>query len=335
LTILKTYSTELPPGSRDSNEVNSKIPLVVILGATAVGKTEVAIGLAEQLKGEIVSADSRLFYRGMDVGTAKPSVQERRRVPHHLIDVANPDEPWSLAIFQREANRAIQEVNGRHHLPFLVGGTGQFVRSIIEGWKIPPAHPNPRMRSILDDLERTVGAEALHHQLATLDPQAAGTIDPNNYRRTVRALEVILTTGKRFSEQRLQGRTSYRTLLIGLTRPRAELYQRIDERILKMVEGGFIDEVRGLLEAGYAPNLPTMSAIGYSEMVAYLQGKSSMEEAIILMKRRTREFVRRQANWFKENDPSIHWFRVEGYTILQIEETINLWLNTLSWPMIP
>ncbi|HSB66101.1 MAG TPA: tRNA (adenosine(37)-N6)-dimethylallyltransferase MiaA [Anaerolineales bacterium] len=314
-----------------SNET-VKIPLVVIIGPTAVGKTGVAIELAEIFTGEIVSADSRLFYRGMDIGTAKPTTQERLRVPHHLIDIADPDETWSLALFQVEANRIITEIYQRQHLPFLVGGTGQFMRSIIEGWKIPPANPDRHLRDALQHWAEQVGSTGLHERLAVLDPQAANSIDPSNLRRTIRALEVIFTTGRRFSEQRLSGQTLYQPLRIGLIRPRAELYQRIDERINKMLECGFVDEVRALLDAGNSPDLPTMSAIGYHEIIAYLHGNISLDEAVALMKRRTREFVRRQANWFKENDPAIQWFQMDKGTIQDIEETIKRWLNShLRW----
>lgn len=309
---------------------NIKIPLVVILGPTAVGKTEIAILLAERFGGEIVSADSRLFYRGMDIGTAKPTTQERSRVPHHLIDMANPDEIWSLALFQVEANKAIHEIYVNHHLPFMVGGTGQFVRSIIEGWKIPAVEPNPHLREVLNDWSDKVGPIELHAKLSALDPQAAHSIDPTNVRRTIRALEVILSTGKRFSEQKLSGDRLYDPLLLGLTLPRAELYQRIDDRINRMINTGLIDEVRRLLDLGYSPNLPTLSAIGYGEIIAYLQGKVTLDEAILLMKRRTRTFVRRQANWFKENDPSIHWFQMTEDTVGEIEKLIGNWLTMLN-----
>ncbi len=317
------------------NRENDKIPLVVILGPTATGKTELAIELAEQFDGEIVSADSRLFYRGMDIGTAKPTVTERRRVPHHLIDVADPDETWSLAIFQSAASQAIHEIFARRHLPFLVGGTGQFVRSITEGWNIPPAHPDLHLRQVLEGWASQVGRIELHAKLAQLDPEAARSIDPSNVRRTVRALEVILTTGKRFSEQRSSGHQLYRTLLLGLTRPRTELYQRVDERIMKMLDAGLVGEVKQLLEAGYSPQLPTMSAIGYSEVVAYLQGSISLDEAIILMKRRTRDFVRRQANWFKANDPQIHWYLAGQDAKSKMEILICEWLKSIHWAIQP
>ncbi len=306
------------------------IPLVVIVGPTAVGKTEMAIELAERFNGEIISADSRQFYRGMDIGTAKPSPAQRKRVPHHLIDVADPNETWSLAEFQRAANRAIREIYERHALPFLVGGTGQFVRSIIEGWLVPPARPDPKLRKYLDQWADEVGAIELHKKLATIDRQAASFIDPSNIRRTVRALEVIFATGKRFSDQRSRGYKLYDSILLGLTRPRAELYQRIDARIDQMIESGFIDEVKRLLDAGYAPDLPTMSAIGYGEIVAYLQGKILLAEAIKLMKRRTRIFVRRQANWFKENDPNINWFQVDEDSIEEIANVIEVWIYSIK-----
>jgi len=303
-----------------------KIPLVVILGSTAVGKTEIAIELAERFEGEIVSADSRLFYRGMDIGTAKPTMQDRSRVHHHLIDVANPDEIWNLALFQSEAHKAIHRIYESHHLPFLVGGTGQFVRSIIEGWKIPSVEPNPCLREVLNRWSHRVGPTELHSKLSVLDPQAANSIDPTNVRRTIRALEVILTTGKRFSDQKSRGHGLYEPLLLGLTRPRIELYQRIDERITRMIDSGFIEEVRRLLDSGYSPDLPTLTAIGYGEIVAYIQGRITLDEAILLIKRRTRNFVRRQANWFKENDPDIHWFQMTKDTVGEIEKLIGNWL---------
>lgn len=305
------------------------IPLVVILGPTAVGKSEIAIQLAERFNGEIVSADSRLFYRGMDIGTAKPTAEDRQRVIHHLIDVANPDQIWSLGIFQREANRAIQEIIEHGHLPFLVGGTGQFVRSIIEGWNIPAVEPNTELREVLTQWADRIGSVELHKKLSLLDPVAAAGIDPSNTRRTIRALEVILSTGKSFSGQKIRGQILYNPLLLGLSCPRDELYRRIDARISRMINSGFIEEVQRLLDLGYSPELSTLSAIGYGEIVAYLQGKISLDEAIIIMKRRTRMFVRRQANWFKESDPQIHWFRINESILDDLGEVIDKWLLTI------
>jgi tRNA dimethylallyltransferase len=309
-----------PEVAADQNKV--KIPLVVILGPTAVGKTTIAIQLAEKLNGEIISADSRLFYRGMDIGTAKPTQQDQLRVVHHLIDIANPDETISLGLFQQKAIKAIQNVYDHHHLPFLVGGTGQFLRSIIEGWQIPPVAPNLNLRQALHRWGMKQGADLLHEKLAILDPMAAKTIDPSNLRRTIRALEVILTTGKRFSEQKKRGHQAYDTLLVGLTLSREALYRRIDERIDRMIKTGFIEEVGHLLELGYSPDLPTFTAIGYGELIAYIQGNITLDEAIVLIKRRTRNFVRRQANWFKLTDPEIQWFDVSMNEMGNIERLI-------------
>lgn len=287
-------------------------PVVILVGPTAVGKTAMALALAGELGAEIISADSRLFYRGMDIGTAKPTKEDLRSVPHHLIDIAEPDQTYSLALFQREALRIINDIHSRGKLPLVVGGTGQYVRAITEGWTIPPQQPDERMRAAIEAWAEEIGAQELHARLALLDPEAAEKIDWRNRRRTVRALEVIFNTGRRFSEQRTKGALPYRYKIIGLKRERAELYARIDARIGQMLADGFADEVRGLLAKGYAPDAPALSAIGYCEMAATIKGEMSLDEAVVLIKRRTRQFVRRQANWFKENDPKIRWFEMNA-----------------------
>ena len=308
--------------------MTSKPPLILLVGPTAVGKTELSIQLAERLNGEIVSADSRLFYRGMDIGTAKPTVEERARVPHHLIDVADPDETRSLAVFQRAATEIIADIHARDKLPFLVGGTGQYIRAVTEGWKPPEVKPDPRLRGILENLAVENGIYWLYEGLKLIDPLAAEKIDPRNVRRTVRALEVIMTTGKPFSQQRGQSESPYNLLTIGLNRPREELYQRVDERIEVMFAAGFLDEVKRLLEKGYSPELPTMSAIGYRECVRVVKGELSIEQAKAEMRRATRIFVRRQANWFKPDDPDIYWFEAGQENLIeQIEKFIRLWLQ--------
>jgi len=300
----------------------SKYPLILIVGPTAVGKTEISIQLAERLNGEIVSADSRLFYHGMDIGTAKPTREEQARLPHHLVDIANPDEILSLAVFQQKAHEVIADIHTRGKLPFLVGGTGQYVRAVTEGWTPPEVVPNESLRNELERMKEERGIEWLHDKLKSLDSVAAEKIDARNYRRTIRALEVIMTTGKKFSEQRGQSDSPYHLVTIGLTRPREELYRRVDERIEAMFANGFLDEVKGLLEKGYSPTLPTMSAIGYRECVEVIQGKIKVEEAKQAIRRATRVFVRRQANWFKESDPNIRWFRVESGVVQRIEDDI-------------
>lgn len=307
---------------------SDNIRLVVILGPTAVGKTAFSIQLAERLDGEIVSADSRLFYRGMDIGTAKPSEEERRRVPHHLIDVTTPDQVWSLAVFQREAQRAILDITRRGRLPFLVGGTGQYIYAITQGWEVPRAKPNPHLRCALENWAAEITPLGLYARLAALDPQAARRIDPRNLRRTIRALEVILLTGRRFSDQSAVGHSPYNLLQIGLKRPRQELFARIDARVEEMLRRGLVNEVQGLLVQGYSPDLPPFSAIGYRRIMDYLQGKITLDEAVVLIKRQSRVFVRRQANWFKETDPNIHWFQVHDRTIDEIEALIRQWYPT-------
>lgn len=301
----------------------AKFPIILLVGPTAVGKTEIAILLAERLNGEIVSADSRLFYRGMDIGTAKPTREEQARVPHHLIDVANPDETWSLAQFQQAATEAIADIHACGKLPFLVGGTGQYVRAVTEGWSPPEVKPDPRMRDELGRMNEERGKEWLYEKLKMLDPEAAEKMDLRNVRRTIRALEVILTTGRKFSSQRGQGESPYKLVTIGLTRPREELYARVDARIESMFEAGLVEEVRGLLAKGYSADLPSMSGIGYRECVGVVNGQKTEEQAKVEVRRDTRIFVRRQANWFKESDPSIRWFRVGSQTVEEVSEFIH------------
>lgn len=303
---------------------STKQSLILIVGPTAVGKTELAIRLAEKLSGEIISADSRLFYRGMDVGTAKPSKEELARVPHHLIDIVNPDETLSLAVFQQRAQAIISEIHSRGKLPFLVGGTGQYIRAVTQGWIPPEVTPNEQLRNALEKMKEERGIEWLHDRLRALDVKAAENIDARNYRRTIRALEVIFTTGRKFSEQRGQGDSPYHLISIGLARPREELYRRVDERIDAMFANGFIDEVKGLLAQGYSSELPSMSAIGYRECVGVIKGELTIEQAKTEMKRITRVFVRRQSNWFKESDPQIRWFNPADQNAVQdVEEYVR------------
>lgn len=304
-----------------------KQPLIIIVGPTAVGKTEISIELAESLDGEIISADSRLFYRGMDIGTAKPTDEEQKRVPHHFIDIADPDQIWSLEMYQKGVHRVISDIYARGRVPFLVGGTGQYIRAVVEEWEIPRVAPNPKIRQVLNNWAREISEEGLHCRLKQLDPAAAERIDPRNLRRTVRALEVIFLSGRLFSAQKSRSPSRYRLLQIGLIRPRSELYARIDARIDAMIAAGFAKEVQDLLETGYSSELPSLSAIGYRQMVEYIRGNIELEDAVLMMKRNTRKFVRRQANWFSVDDPNIHWFQMESETIKSIEITIREFLE--------
>jgi tRNA dimethylallyltransferase len=296
--------------------------LVVIVGPTAVGKTELSIQIAERIDGEIVSADSRLFYRGMDIGTAKPSKFDRQRVPHHLIDIVDPDEIWSLGRFKREAVRIIADIHERGKIPLLVGGTGQYVRAITEGWMVPELKADFQLRNVLKKWTDEIGLDGLHTRLASIDPRAAEKIAPNNVRRTIRALEVIFRTGKKFSKLRERELVPYHVIQVGLMRPREEIYRLIDERVDAMIASGFVGEVKKLLEMGYSPNLPSMSAIGYGQIVSFINGEMSLEEAVKLIKRLTRQFVRKQANWFREDDKNIHWFKIASGVIGEVEKYI-------------
>jgi len=280
---------------------------VFLVGPTGTGKSALALVLAPRIGGEIVSADSRLLYRGLDIGTDKPTPEMRSRVPHHLIDVTDPDRPWSLAEFQAAARACIDDIRGRGRLPLCVGGTGQYVYALVEGWIIPPAVPASDLRKKLEARAAVEGPAALYAELEKADPAAAARIDPRNLRRVVRALEVVLSTGKPFSTQRRRGAAGFHPLRIGLQLPRPELYSRVDARIEAMLAAGWIDEVRTLLSGGYSPDLPAFSALGYSQIARHLKGELTLDECRIEIRRATRRLIRHQANWFRSDDPDIHW----------------------------
>ncbi|MFQ5855579.1 MAG: tRNA (adenosine(37)-N6)-dimethylallyltransferase MiaA [Anaerolineae bacterium] len=286
-------------------------PLVVIVGPTAVGKTDITIRLAEEFNGEIVSADSRQIYRRMNIGTAKPTPAERARVPHHLIDIVDPDQAYHVAQFQTAAYAAIDDIHSRGKVPFLVGGTGQYVHSVIEGWQIPPVPPDPDLRRRLYAEAEGHGPERLHRRLSEIDPGAAERIHPNNIRRVIRALEVYEATGRPISDWQDKHPPAYCILQIGLTMDREALYRRIDVRVDQMIAGGLVDEVRTLLAAGYTFDRPAMSSLGYGEFEAYFQGEATLEEVVQTIKHETHRLVRHQYNWFSEDAPNIHWFDVE------------------------
>jgi tRNA dimethylallyltransferase len=278
------------------------------VGPTAVGKTALSLRLAKAVGGEIVSADSRQVYRGMDIGTAKATAKQRASVPHHLLDIVDPDEALSLAQFQERAYAAIDDILAREHVPFLVGGTGQYVMAVVEGWQVPRVPPDEALRRELYRRAEEEGAQVLHAQLGELDPTAAERIDARNVRRVVRALEVCLVTGRPISEQQGKSPPPYRTLLIGLTLPRPQLYQRIDDRVEWMVASGLEHEVRRLVAAGYGFDLPAMSGVGYGQFAPYLAGEATLADVLREIKRATRRFVRHQDNWFRRDDERIHWF---------------------------
>lgn len=291
--------------------------LIILVGPTGSGKSSLAIELAKALGTEIISADSRYLYRQLNIGTAKPTHDELEQVRHHLIDCADLKNPWSIGEYKTAAESLILDLNARGMIPILTGGTGQYIRSFMQNWQIPELEANLRLREAIERWGEKIGFDVLHQKLAGLDPQAAEIIDWRNHRRTVRALEVIFSTGSRFTELRRRGKSAYNLLVLGLEWERAELYQRIDQRIETMMADGFLDEVRGLIREGYSGDLKKMGVIGYSELIRHLEGEISLEEALILIRRNTRKYVRRQANWFKPSNQEIHWFNAKDPDILR------------------
>jgi tRNA dimethylallyltransferase len=291
--------------------------LVAIVGPTASGKSTIATGLALRLGGEIVNADSRQVYRGMDIGTAKPTPADRRRVPHHLYDICEPTETYSLALYQREARAALDAVWARGSFAWLVGGTGQYVWALLEAWTVPEVPPDPVLRGTLSSIAETQGAETLHLRLRAIDPIAADAIDARNVRRVVRALEVFEHTGVPISQWQTKGAPDFEYLLFGIDVPLAELDERMDERVDLMFAEGFVAEVSALLAAGTPSDASSMSSIGYRQVVRHLAGELSLEEAVAETKRATRRLARRQAQWFRHDDPRITWVKDAGDIELQ------------------
>lgn len=289
----------------------SKPKLLVLIGPTAVGKTKMSIELAKEFGCVIISGDSMQVYRGMDIGTAKISADEMEGIPHHLIDIHEPDHPYSVAEFQEQSRRLITEIAGRGKLPFLVGGTGLYVESVCYGYQFSETGADEAFRDEQLRYANENGAEALHRKLADVDPETADRLHPNDLRRVVRALEVFHMTGIPLSAQ-LAPQTKqspYDLCLVGLTMDRQMLYNRIEERIDLMLNQGLVDEVAALMDKGYAPGLVSMQGLGYKEIVSHLNGEFSYEEAVVLLKRDTRRFAKRQLSWFRHMK-DIEWVDV-------------------------
>ena len=286
--------------------------MIAIVGPTAVGKSELALQLARVFDAEIVSADSRQVYRHMDIGTSKPSLTERAAVTHHAIDVVDPDEEFSLAMYHDLAVEALKGIQMRGRLPFLVGGSGLYVWSLVEGWRIPQVPPDRELRRRLEARAEREGGQGLYRELQDVDPSAAESIGPANIRRIIRALEIHHTTGRRPSQLRVKQAPDFPLLIIGLTQERGELYARIDRRVDMMVRIGLVDEVEELLKKGYCPALPSMSGIGYRQIAQFVRGEVTLPEAVDKIKHETHRLARRQYAWFRLNDSRIHWFAVEG-----------------------
>jgi len=274
-------------------------PLVAIVGPTAVGKTALAVALAQRSGGEIVNADSRQIYRFMDIGTAKPSPEELLAARHHLIDIVGPDAPFSLAVYQALALQAIDTITTRGHIPLLVGGTGQYVTAVVEGWSMPRVPPQPALRTRLEAEAATQGTHMLFARLQRIDPVAAAKIEPNNLRRIVRALEVYELTGLPISAQQTKQPPPYHVTTIWLSMDRTPLYARIDTRVDAMMQAGLLAEVQGLLERGYSWDLPAMSSLGYKEFRPYFEHNVPLDECVERLKFNTHAFVRKQEMWFR------------------------------------
>ena len=281
--------------------------LIAIIGPTAVGKTALAVALAHRFQGEIVNADSRQVYVGMDIGTAKPTAEELEAAPHHLIDIREPDEPLSLGEYLPLACRAVADIVRRGKLPILCGGTGQYVWAFLEGWQVPKVPPDPDYRANLERRAATEGLESLWSELKTLDPERAAVVDRHNTRRIIRALEIVHSLGGDTSAIRRSAEPPYDALIVGLTMERSALYARIDARFDRMVEDGLLGEAQMLAEAGYILGEGPLSGVGYSQLGQYLAGELPLDDAIQRSKTQTHRLVRRQYTWFKRSDERILW----------------------------
>jgi len=283
--------------------------LVAIVGPTAVGKSALALDLSRAFDLDIVNADSRQVYRYMDIGTAKATREERAQVPHHLIDVVDPDEDFNLALYQAKAGEAIGQIQGKGKLPLLVGGSGLYVWALLEGWRIPAVPPDPTLRRELEARASSEGADVLYEELRQADPAAAQRIDARNTRRVIRALEV--SRQRTFLSGQPGKEASFSYLVIGLTSDRTELYKRIDARVDGMMESGLLAEVESLVARGYGFDLPSMSGLGYRQMGTFLRGETDLPTATQQIKFDTHRFARHQYNWFRLADERIHWLNAE------------------------
>jgi tRNA dimethylallyltransferase len=316
----------------------SSIPLVVLVGPTASGKSSVALALAERVGGEIVAADSMQVYRGLDIGTAKPIAEERGRIPHHLVDLREPNQPFTAADYMGLASAAITDIRARGRLPIVVGGTGLYVRALFRGLFDGPGEMTPLRETLY--LEATQeGSATLHRRLETIDPETAAAIHPNDLLRVVRALEVAAVSGRPISILRVEGRRNHKpvpgpVLRFGLEWNRQELYQRIEARVETMLEQGLVREVQNLLDQGYCETLRPLRAIGYRHMIGYLKGQIRLDSAVASLKRDTRRYAKRQLTWFHHED-GIEWLPVDGSTVSErvlrilIERIEATWSRTV------
>ena len=278
-----------------------------LVGPTGIGKTALALLLADTCDIEIVSVDSRQVYRGMDIGTGKPSAAELSKVRHHLVDIVDPQETFSLAEFLDKAYLVIEDIHGRGKLPFLVGGTGQYFWALMENWTVPRVAPDVSFRKRMEQVVEADGADALFSRLKQVDPDAADSLDIRNIRRVIRAMEIHHVTGVPWSKLQRRGSERFEYQVVGLTMDKPSLHERINDRIGVMIGRGWIREVTDLLETGVTMSHSSMASVGYRDLGSYLSGDLALEEALENIKRKTQRFARRQYNWFRPDDSRINW----------------------------
>jgi len=303
--------------------------LISIVGPTAIGKSKLGIKIAEEFNGEIVNADSRQIYIFMDIGTSKPSIKDRQKVKHHLIDIIYPDQLYSVANYKNDASAAIVDIMSRNKIPILVGGSGQYIWCILENWQIPFVEPDIIFRKEMEERAQKYGIDSLYKELKQIDPASAVKISPRNLRRIIRALEIYQKTGLRPSAVKMKRGVDYPVIIIGLTSERKYLYEIIDKRVDNMIKEGFIDEVKNLKNMGYYQDLASMSSIGYRQIYEYLNNLIGLEEAITNIKYETHRFARSQYSWFKINDERIKWFFVNDEYEDKIEYTVKEFLERI------
>lgn len=309
-----------------------KKPLIILTGPTAVGKTKASIGLAKAVDGEIISADSMQVYRHMDIGSAKIKPEEMEGIPHHLIDVLEPDDEFHVVKFQQLAKKAMREIWERGHIPIVTGGTGFYIQALLYDIDFDENEKEDACRKELEAYAKEHGAEALHEKLAFVDPASAEMIHPNNIKRVIRALEFYEQTGKRISEHnetQRQRESPYAFAYFVLTDDRAHLYERINRRVDKMIEEGLVNEVQALKDKGYTKQLVSMQGLGYKEILDYLDGNCTLEEAIYTIKRDTRHFAKRQLTWFKR-ERDVIWINKQSFGY-DAEQILDEMLSKLPW----
>ena len=304
--------------------------VVAVVGPTSSGKTRLAVSIAQRHAGEVVSTDSRQVYRSMDIGTAKPTAEQRAGVPHHLLDLVESDGEFNLALFLRHARTVIEDIHARGRLPVLAGGTGQYVWGLLEGWRVPEAPPDLEFRARLEARAMAEGPRALHAELSVVDPAAARRIDPLNPRRVIRALEVYQASLQRGPLHAARVPPPWQQVIVGLTLKREALYDRINRRVDEMLEAGWLGEVRGLVARGYDSELPSMSGLGYRELAEHIRGEVSLEEAVERIKRKTRRYARQQHGWFRSGDERIRWFQASPDGHREAEAYVTRYVSGLD-----